>query len=171
VLVPLVRLYLDLGLCTEAHQQNVLLELEEGWPAHGVIRDSQGYFHREAAHKHIAALLPGIGEKSESVFPEALADERLVYYPFFNNALGVINALGVTGAIDEVVLLGDLKALLEAERERGATYATTLLDRLLDDATWPCKGNLTTRMHDMDERADDADRASYVKILNPLHGV
>jgi siderophore synthetase component len=172
VVAPIVRLYLDAGLCFEAHQQNVLLELEDGWPARGILRDSQGYLHREAAHADIAALVPGIGEKSESVFPEALADERLVYYSFLNNALGVINALGVAGAIDEVVLLGDLKALLEAERERGGTYPATLLDHLLDDATWPCKGNLTTRMHDIDERiGEGSEHASYVKILNPLHGV
>ncbi len=172
VLVPLVRLYLDLGLCMEPHQQNVLVELEEGWPARGVYRDSQGYFHRQSAHDDITAIVPEAGEQSESVFPEALADQRLVYYPFLNNALGVINALGVAGAIDETALLGDLKALLEAERERGGRYPASLLDRLLDDATWPCKGNLTTRMHDMDELAGDiAEQSAYVKILNPLHGV
>ena len=47
------------------------------------------------------AIVPGLGEASESIFPEALADERLVYYPFLNNALGVVNALGVAGCCDE----------------------------------------------------------------------
>jgi siderophore synthetase component len=172
VIVPLVRLYLELGLCMEPHQQNVLVELEEGWPVRGVYRDSQGYFHRAAAHEDLVAILPGIGEASESVFPEALADERLVYYPFLNNALGVINALGVAGLIDEIELLRDLRDLLEAERERGGTYPATLLDRLLDDADWPCKGNLTTRLHDMDELVGDiSEQSAYVRILNPLRGV
>ncbi len=173
VLVPLVRLFLELGLCMEPHQQNVLLELEDGWPARGVYRDSQGYFHREAAHEDIVAIVPGIGERSESIFPEALADERLVYYPFLNNALGVVNALGIDGCIDERILLGDLRALLEGERERarGARYPATLLDRLLDDATWPCKANLMTRLHDMDELTGDiATQSVYVRIANPLHG-
>jgi siderophore synthetase component len=172
VIVPLVRLYAELGLCMVPHQQNVLVELEDGWPARGVYRDGQGYLHRAAAHDDIAALVPGIGEESESVLPEALADERLVYSAFLNNALGVVNALGVAGCIDETELLGDLKALLERERERGGTYPASLLDRLLDDGDWPCKGNLTTRMHDLDERDGDiADEAIYVQIRNPLHGV
>ena len=54
-------------------------------------------------------VIPELGEASESIFPEALADERLVYYPFVNNALGVIDALGAGGCIDERVLLGDLR--------------------------------------------------------------
>ena len=116
VVVSLVRLYLEVGLCMEPHQQNMLLELEGGWPERGVYRDSQGYFHREAAHADLTAIVPGLGEASESIFPEALADERLVYYPFLNNALGVVNALGVAGCVDERVLLGDLRALLERER-------------------------------------------------------
>ena len=70
-------------------------------PEHALVRDSQGYFHREAAHQDICAVLPHHGEAAESIFPEALADERLVYYPFLNNALGVIDALGAGGGIDE----------------------------------------------------------------------
>jgi siderophore synthetase component len=172
VVVSLLRLFGDLGLCMEPHQQNVLLELEEGWPARAVYRDSQGYFHREAAHDDIAAIMPGIGETSESIFPEALADERLVYYPFVNNALGVVNALGVAGCADEADLLRDLRALLERERRRGGRYPGTLLDRLLDDESWPCKGNLRTRMADLDELTGDfASQSVYVRIPNPLHGL
>ena len=55
-----------------------------------------------------------------------------------------------------------MKALLRRERERGGE-AVALLDRLLDDATWPCKAKMRTRLH------NDVDR--YVQIPNPLHGV
>lgn len=164
-----LRIYLDVGLTFEPHQQNVLLELEGGWPARAVHRDSQGYFHREAAHEDLCGVIPALGEATESIFPEALADERLVYYPFLNNALGVIGALGAGGLADELVLLGDLRAVIEDERSRGGRYPATLLDRLLDDATWPCKGNLRTRIRDLDELVGDiADQSVYVTIPNPL---
>ncbi len=169
VVVSLIRLYLDLGLCFEPHQQNTLLELSGGWPQRCVVRDSQGYFHREAAHADMVQVISGLGEASESIFPEALADERLVYYPFINNALGVIDALAAGGCIDESVLLGDLRALLERERARGGRYPHTLLDRLLDDSTWPCKANLRTRINDMDELVGDiAEQSVYVRLPNPL---
>jgi RimJ/RimL family protein N-acetyltransferase len=114
-------------------------------------------------------VIPGLGEASESIFPEALADERLVYYPFINNALGVIDALAAGGCIDEAVLLGDLRTLLERERAHGGRYPQTLLDRLLDDPMWPCKANLRTRLNDMDELVGDiAEQSVYVKLPNPL---
>jgi siderophore synthetase component len=171
--VSLVRLYLDLGLCFEAHQQNTLLELDDdvGFPVRCVYRDSQGYFHREAAHADMCAVIPGLGEATESIFPEDLADERLVYYPFLNLTLGVVNALGAADCADEQVLLSDLRRCLETERARGGRYPATLLDRLLDDERWPCKGNLRTRFHDMDELVGDIETQSvYVTIPNPLHG-
>ena len=169
VVVSLVRLYLELGLCFEPHQQNTLLELDGGWPERCVVRDSQGYFHREAAHADMCAVIPELGEASESIFPEALADERLVYYPFINNALGVVDALAAGGCVDEQVLLDDLRALLERERARGGRYPHTLLDRLLDDERWPCKGNLRTRLNDMDELVGDiAEQSVYVTLPNPL---
>ena len=169
--VSLVRLYLDAGLCFEAHQQNTLLELDAaGLPERCVYRDSQGYFHREAAHDDVCAVLPAHGEASESIFPEALADERLVYYPFLNLTLGVVNALGAAGCSDEDVLLADLRRCLEAERAKPCRYPPTLIDRLLDDPRWPCKANLRTRLHGLDELVGDiATQSVYVTVPNPLH--
>jgi siderophore synthetase component len=168
--VSLVRLYLDAGLCFEAHQQNTLLELgADGLPERCVYRDSQGYFHREAAHDDVCRVLPGHGEASESIFPEALAAERLVYYPFLNLTLGVVNALGAAGCADEDVLLGDLRRCLETQRAMPNRYPPTLLDRLLDDPRWPCKANLRTRLHGLDELVGDiATQSVYVTVPNPL---
>ncbi|NDL60623.1 IucA/IucC family protein [Phytoactinopolyspora mesophila] len=167
VVRSLIRLYLDVGLCFEAHQQNTLVELDSGWPVHGVYRDSQGYFHREAAHADLTQVIPRLGEATESIFPEALADERLVYYLFVNLTLGVVNALGTT--VDEDVLLRDVRRLLNDERSPGGRYPASLLDRLLDDERWPCKANLLTRAHDMDELVGDiASQSVYVTLPNPL---
>ena len=67
------------------------------------------------------------------------------------------------------MLLRDLRALLERERARGGRYPHTLLDRLLDDERWPCKANLRTRLHDLDELVGDiATQSVYVTIPNPL---
>ncbi len=146
-MLPLVRLGAQLGMAIETDQQNTLLELEDGWPARAVLRETQRASQSQAAHDDIAATGPGLGEG-----------------PFLDNALGVINAIGVAGLVEEIVLLGDLKALLERERTQPAADAAPgLLDRLLDDPTWPCRANLKTRMH------NDVDR--YVQIPNPLHGV
>lgn len=169
LVVSVLRIYLDVGLTFEPHAQNVVLELEDGWPVRAVHRDSQGYFHREAAHADLTRIVPGLGEATESIFPEALADQRLVYYPFVNNALAVVGALGMAGLIDERILLADLRAAIERQREIGGRYPATLLDRLLDDERWPCKANLRTRIGDLDELVGDiAAQSVYGSIANPL---
>ena len=136
VIAPLVRLHLALGLAIDADQGTILLELEGGWPARAVVRDGHGY------------LEPGAdaGAAIESLVP-----------------LAVINALGVAGLVDERVLLGDLRALLERERERGGRYPATLLDRLLDEPTWRCEAPMRRRLEDKDD--------VFVTIANPLHGL
>jgi siderophore synthetase component len=143
-ILPLLRLYAQLGLSIQTDQQNTLIELEGGWPAHAVLRDARSAVVGQAAHDDIPVGGAGIGEG-----------------PFLDNALGVINALGVAGAIDEIELLADLKALLQREHARGDN-AATLLNRLLTSPTWPCKAQMRTRLH---------EEATYIQLPNPLHGV
>jgi spermidine-citrate ligase len=136
VIAPLLRLHLDLGLAIDANQGTMLLELEGGWPARAVLREGHGYLEPGAdADAAIEALVP----------------------------LAVINALGVAGLVDERVLLGDLRALLERERERGGRYPTTLLDRVLDEPTWRCDAPMRRRLEDKE--------GLFVTIANPLHGL
>lgn len=143
-IVPLLRLYAEHGLTVHSDQQDTLLELDGGWPVHAVLRDARATRVGQAAHDDIAVGGAGIGEG-----------------PFLDNALAVINALGVAGAVDELQLLGDLRALLQREHDRGDN-AATLLHRLLTSSTWPCKAQMRTRMH---------EEPTYIEIPNPLHGV
>ncbi|CAN5260877.1 IucA/IucC family siderophore biosynthesis protein [soil metagenome] len=143
-IVPLLRLYAERGLSIQTDQRDTLIELEDGWPARSVLRDARAATVGQAAHDDIAVGGAGIGEG-----------------PFLDNALAVINALGVAGAIAEIELLGDLKALLQREHERGDN-AATLVQRLLTAPTWPCRAQMRTRMNEED---------TYIQIPNPLHGV
>ncbi|MFP5363836.1 MAG: IucA/IucC family protein [Thermoleophilia bacterium] len=143
-IVPLLRAYAERGLSLQTDQRDTLLELEGGWPARSVLRDARGSLVGQAAHDDIAVAGAGIGEG-----------------PFLDNALGVINALGVAGAVEEIELLADLKALLEREHDRGDN-AATLLQRLLTAPTWPCRAQMRTRLH---------EEPTYIQIPNPLHGV
>jgi siderophore synthetase component len=134
VVAPLVRLHLGVGLAIDADQRTMLLELEGGWPARAVLPGGHGY------------LEPGsdAGAAIEALVP-----------------LAVINALGVAGLVDERVLLGDLRELLE--RERGGRHPAALLDRLLDEPTWRCDAPLRRRLEDKD--------GLFATIANPLLGL
>ena len=121
----------------------------------------------------MVAIVPGIGEASESIFPEALADERLVYYPFLNNALGVVNALGVAGVADERDAAGRPARAARA-RARAAARGTRRRCSIACSTTRAGRARPTCARasRDLDELAGDfAAQSVYVTIPNPLHGL
>jgi siderophore synthetase component len=162
-------------LCFEAHGQNSLLELQDGYPARYLYRDSQGYFHRAAAHEDFCRAIPRLGEATESIFPEDLANERLVYYLIINQVFSVINALGTQGLADEANLMREFASLLERVAGEETRYPLDMIDHLLTREHLPCKGNLLTQLFNMDELVGDiATQSVYVDIPNvirPFAGV
>jgi siderophore synthetase component len=165
---PVLWLYLARGVGLEAHQQNSVLTLADGYPDEFRYRDNQGYYFPEATYDEIDDLLPGVGERADTICPDAVADERIRYYVVLNNAFGVINAFGTAGLADERRLLACLRRELESLREFDRP-SSSLLDGLLTERTVPCKANLLTRFHDMDELEGSlANQSVYTEIDNPL---
>ena len=73
---PVFALYLKFGIAMEAHQQNMLIEIEDGYPVGTLYRDNQGFFHHHRGHEALVKVLPELGIASESVFGEEPVDER-----------------------------------------------------------------------------------------------
>ncbi|OAQ53219.1 siderophore biosynthesis protein IucA [Natrinema mahii] len=167
---PLLWLYLERGIGLEAHQQNSVLTLDEaGYPDEFRYRDNQGYYFPESAYDRLEAVCPGIGKRANSICPDAVADERIRYYVVLNNAVGVINAFGTAGLVDETRLLAILREELESLREFDRP-GTSILDPLLESETVPRKANLLTRFRGLDELdAPSLDEQSvYAEVRNPL---
>lgn len=165
---PVLWLYLTHGVGVEAHQQNSVIRIEEGYPDQFYYRDNQGYYFCESTYEDVDALLPGVGERADTICPDAITDERIRYYVILNNAFGLINAFGCAGLIDErrvlELLREELQQLREFDRE-----TSDLLEPLLTERTIPCKGNLLTRFHGMDElEASIENQSVYTEIDNPL---
>lgn len=165
---PVFGIYLRFGIATEAHQQNTLVEIENGYPLGVFYRDNQGFFHHDRAHKMLVEHLPGIGDRSESVFGEEAVDERLLYYGFINSVFGMIGAIGREHLIAEEKLLDMLREeLLRLEALEGAN--SHLVRKMLAPVL-QCKANLRTRLAKMDELVGPLETQSvYLEIGNPLY--
>ncbi|ENW96454.1 IucA/IucC family protein [Acinetobacter sp. NIPH 298] len=166
-LQPLMYVYHRHGMAFESHQQNVLLELENHFPKTLWLRDNQGFYYIEEFATEILAVLPELKEKAFAVGPKDFVDERFSYYFFGNTLFGIINAIGATGYISEDILLEYLKVFLQ---EQLLKYPdSTLLQGLLFNDTLPYKGNLLTRLHELDELISPVENQSvYVQLPNPL---
>ncbi|GGU25035.1 IucA/IucC family protein [Streptomyces lavendofoliae] len=172
VLVPMLHLYAATGIGLEAHQQNTLVRLDAAGRVTGsTFRDNQGYY---LAASHLPGLLKRLGADSSTlaVVDDALVDDRLSYYLLRNQALSVVGCLAVDGLADErdllAVLAGRLRAALPALAAAGPD-GDRLARRWLEAPTLPCKGNLLTRLHGIDEVLAPLDAQSvYLDAPNPL---
>ncbi len=166
LIVPLLWLDAEHGVTLEAHQQNTLIQLDaSGYPAAGWYRDNQGFYYRSSAIERLEALsgLPRLGLASETVAPDEVVTERLLYYVGINNLMGMVGALGCAGIADERDLLGlaaDLLAPLRGHRP---------VDLMLGAHSVRGKANLLTRAAGLDELVGDlATQSVYVEIANPF---
>ncbi|SFE47830.1 Siderophore synthetase component [Lentibacillus persicus] len=167
---PIMWLYFKKGIALEAHQQNSVVRLKDGYPSEFYYRDNQGYYFVNSNKHYLEKLIPGFNQKSDTVCADEVADERLRYYFFVNHLFGLINAFGTAGLIDESRLIKVLRDyLLAVEVEEN--HPSGLLESLLQEQSFPSKANLLTRLHDMDELVGAMESQSvYVSIANPLYG-
>jgi siderophore synthetase component len=163
---PLLWLYGEWGVALEAHQQNTLLELADGWPSALRYRDNQGYYFAASRADRLRGLLPSLNGASDTVCADAVAEQRLGYYLVQNNLFGLVGALGVGGVADERVLLADLAGHL-----RATAADLPLVRRLVTEPVLRGKANLRTRLADLDELVGPlATQSVYVEWPNPMTG-
>ena len=167
-LTPLMYVYHRYGMAFESHQQNVLVELKDGWPQWLWLRDNQGFYYIEEFAGEILQQFPELHDKAHAVGSKAFVDERFSYYFFGNTLFGIINAIGATGFVSEQDLLSVLQQhlfdLLKQYPE------SSLIQSLLYQPTLPYKGNLLTRLYELDELIAPVENQSvYIQLANPLY--
>mgnify|MGYP003407705803 FL=1 len=167
-LSPLMYVYHRYGMAFESHQQNVLVELKDGWPQWLWLRDNQGFYYIEELADEILQQFPELNDKAHAVGSKAFVDERFSYYFFGNTLFGIINAIGATGFVGEQDLLSVLQQhlfdLLKQYPE------SSLIQSLLYQPTLPYKGNLLTRLYELDELIAPVENQSvYIQLANPLY--
>ncbi|MDH0826121.1 IucA/IucC family protein [Acinetobacter johnsonii] len=165
---PLMYVYHRYGMAFESHQQNVLVELKDGWPQWLWLRDNQGFYYIEEFADEILQQFPELHDKAHAVGSKIFVDERFSYYFFGNTLFGIINAIGATGFVSEQDLLSVLQQhlfdLLKQYPE------SSLIQSLLYQPTLPYKGNLLTRLYELDELIAPVENQSvYIQLANPLY--
>jgi spermidine-citrate ligase len=166
---PPIHIYDRHGIALEAHQQNALLDFDtSGCPRRSYYRDIQGIGLSECCREELLALVPELAAQSKVFEPAPIVRSGLTYYLFFNQLIAVINRFALDGLLDEAVLLGVVRRKLRALRPRLHELGMGLIDHLLTTRAVPCKGNLLTRVADMDELQAENELAVYTQVDNPL---
>ncbi|MFL4294173.1 IucA/IucC family protein [Enterobacter asburiae] len=164
VLLPLFSAEADYGLVLLAHQQNILVEMQQDFPVGLIYRDCQGSAWTEGAD----GWLKEAGETEvENRFGESQLLRYFPYYLLLNSTLAVTAALAAAGFDSEESLMSRVRDAL-AELRRTAKQ-TRCLDYVLDSPTWNCKGNFFCYLHDRNENTIADPAVIYFDFSNPFY--
>ncbi|MBV9789022.1 MAG: IucA/IucC family siderophore biosynthesis protein [Chloroflexi bacterium] len=161
-LLPLLRWWTLGGVSLEAHVQNSMLALTDGWPVHLYVRDLEGAsISRERAGMHgwYGGLLP---KDSPALYDDDAAWHRFKYYVLVNQLGHVLFTLARYTGCEELWLWQIARSLLQHEAAR-YPQAKPYVDDLLESPELFAKANLISKF------AERGETPLYVPLPNPLH--
>lgn len=167
---PLLAAQSDYGLLFGAHQQNLLLQIEDNLPVGAYYRDCQGTGYSPLGHEQLLPYLPELGRQSANVVDGETGKKLFVYYLFINSVFNVVACFHNDGLLSSDILLTELRELLQDLRESGPRD-TSVLDYLLDSPQLWFKGNYRCNLEDLNENTCADPLAIYQPIDNPLIAV
>ncbi|WP_420589171.1 IucA/IucC family protein [Bacterioplanoides sp.] len=163
----ILSLYDGYGIALEAHQQNSLLDVSEGYPSCYYYRDNQGFYLSE----HFKEELAGVGDNLSltNIFYD---DEKIFtaisYYVFVNQLFAVIYRLGADGLIDEETLIARCRQHLSDLQKNMQGVGKRFIEYILTSERLDFKTNLLARVNNIDELQEGMEHAVYSTIENPL---
>lgn len=166
---PLLWLFSHYEIALEAHQQNLLTNLDEnGLPQNGYFRDSQGYYISHAALSKLDNY-SGIFNDFAQGSSEFIS-HHFSYYLVCNSIFGVINAIGYSGFVSEAQLIKQFQQFIFKLDQSWENQVNNYLNNLLYSQTLPFKDNLATKLYDLDELTAPLELQSvYTDIANPFN--
>lgn len=164
VLLPLFSAEADYGLVLLAHQQNILVEMQQDFPVGLIYRDCQGSAWTEGAD---AWLKEAAETDVENRFGESQLLRYFPYYLLLNSTLAVTAALAAAGFDSEEHLMSRVRDALAGLRT--TAKQTRCLDYVLDSPTWNCKGNFFCYLHDRNENTIVDPAVIYFDFSNPFY--
>lgn len=167
VIEPLCVAQADYGLLFGAHQQNLLIHLQDNLPERAWFRDCQGTGYSQQALDLLNIQPKETSDHTEHYVNEEMEQKLFIYYLMVNSTLGVISAMGAAADIDESRLLFQLRLFLETLKVSGLND-TRCIDELLNSRTLWSKGNFYCTFHRINENTLKDPLALYHRIPNPL---
>ncbi|TYS57822.1 siderophore biosynthesis protein [Sutcliffiella horikoshii] len=166
---PMIELYDEYGLALEAHQQNSLVDISNSFPSHYYFRDNQGYYLSNSKRSMLEKMVVNLKNAPELFYEEEIIQHRFTYYLFINHIFSIIYRMGEDGLIAEDKLVHWMIKELQKLGKRLSGEGKRFVHFILNSKVLPCKANLLTRFHDVDELLTELEQAVYTSIPNPFH--
>lgn len=165
---PILAAHANYGIVLGAHQQNLILDLQNGYPVGSFFRDCQGTGYTELGWSLFAEDVPLLSKGNGNILGEDMGNWLLSYYVILNSTFNVITALSQNDWIQEEELLADLKDCLGRLLAKGVRDESCLRYLLYEKKGLMHKGNFLCSFKNMNENTIDDPLAIYTRVPNPL---
>lgn len=167
VVEPILIAQADYGVVLGAHQQNIIVVLENGLPTGSYFRDCQGTGYTALGFANFSQVVLSIVAENENVLDEKMGLSLFSYYLIVNSTFSVISALTMKNGWDESLLIKDLREFLESLLARGV-QDPSCIQYLLESPQLMSKGNFLCSLRGLNENTTENPLAIYNPIPNPL---
>ncbi|MFB2587663.1 MULTISPECIES: IucA/IucC family protein [unclassified Acinetobacter] len=166
-LSPMIDIYHRYGMVFEAHQQNSVLQFKNHRPYKFWVRDNQSFGYVIDYAQTLIEQYPELHEQAHCVVPTDFANSRFIYYFIGNTVFSLISAIAKTQYATEDELIEILAKEMNHCLQKYPQ--SELLNSLASDDVLCYKGNLLTRLYQLDELIAPVETQSiYVEIHNPI---
>lgn len=165
--VPLFHLQANLGVVFLAHQQNIVMQLEEGFPVGMYYRDCQGTGYTDLAFTLFGDKLGDEKEALENYWSQEKVRRYFAYYLIINSTFNLVSAICASLDVEESQLIEILHQKLALLLQSGVKD-DRCLRYVLTSETLCCKGNFFCYLQNFNENSIPDPAVIYFDMPNPL---
>lgn len=154
------------GIVCLAHQQNIVMRLQDGMPVGMYYRDCQGTGYTDLAYTLFPDILIDDNQDRENHWEQEKVLRYFPYYLIINSTFSVIASLSLHCGVSEDSLLERLRAYLKSLK--GKLADPYCLNHVLESPALCCKGNFYCYLQDLNENAIPDPKVIYFDLPNPL---
>jgi N2-citryl-N6-acetyl-N6-hydroxylysine synthase len=166
VIRPIFDLAFNHGVLLGAHLQNIIVKMEDNFPAGVVYRDLQGSGYSLAGYERFKSL-GGLNKDNGNVLKNKEVEQVFGYYLVVNTIFGTISALAGQNHSQQLSHLSQFKSFLFHIREK--LEEKHFIDYLLYSKTLFQKGNFRCCINQWNENTMKNPWSIYNKITNPIN--
>ncbi|RYZ60260.1 MAG: IucA/IucC family siderophore biosynthesis protein [Proteobacteria bacterium] len=168
VLEPLLMAQADFGILLGAHQQNILVAMEDSLPKTLYFRDCQGTGYSELAYENLKDEIASLDLTNGNVLPKDMANTLFIYYLFINATFNVISTIARKGHLSEDAMIESLRNILLEMLSRKPRDPSCIMQLLMNEKILH-KGNFICSIQDINENTTQNPLAIYTPIVNPFY--
>ncbi|MFN3454250.1 MAG: IucA/IucC family protein [Pseudobdellovibrio sp.] len=167
VVKPLTLAATQYGIVMGAHQQNIVLDFENGYPIKAYFRDCQGTGYTELGFSNFSDEVRSLNRSNGNILSLEMANYLFGYYLILNSTFNVISVLADEKDLSEEDLIQDLRDYMSSLKAEGVKDEA-FLNYVLESPYLMHKGNFICSFKSINENTTENPLAIYSKIKNPL---